>query len=101
MPESSATASSPVDAASARALRSAFSSKVVPVSSTPGVVADDLDVGAEDVLDLLDLVGVAGGQQDPHHRAAGGSLTISCWRAMISLMPASARPRSVSSSARE
>ena len=66
-----------------------------------GVVTHHLDAGAEDLLHLLDLVGVAGGEQDPHQRGAGGSLTISCWRAMISSMPASARPSSVSSSARQ
>ena len=67
MPESSATASSPVSAARARALISAFSSKVVPVSSTPVSRASTSTSAPEDRLHLLDLVGVARGEEQPHH----------------------------------
>jgi len=66
----------------------------------PGVMRLHRVRRAQDLLDLLELVDVPGRQQDPHQRGAGGSLTISCCRPMISLMPPSANMRSESSSAR-
>ncbi len=105
MPESSATASSPVAAASARALISAFSSNVAPVSSTSGSRASTCHRVTEDLLDLGHLVGVARGQQHSGHagddgRGGGGSATAARCSSMISAMPFSARPSRLSSSAR-
>ena len=49
---------------SARALITAFSSKVARLVDAR-VVTRDVHAGAEDELHLLDLVGVAGSQQHP------------------------------------
>src|SRR5690606_12112890 len=65
-----------------------------------GLLADDLEVGTEDGLHLLDLVGVAGGEEQPHPRGAGGSARQASCIAMSSWMPFWARSSMVSSSAR-
>ena len=85
MPESSATASSPVAAASARALSSAFSSKVVPVSSTPVSWPTTSTSGPRMCWTSSTLWALPVASSTRISAAAGGSLTISCCRAMISV----------------
>ncbi len=79
-PESSATAGSPVNAAEARALSSAFSAKVAPVSAhlrgagklaEPGQLDVDMARG-QDPGQLGELVRVGGGQEQPRRACTSG-----------------------------
>ncbi len=70
-PESSATAGSPVCAAASRALISAFSAKVAPVSGTSGYAGTSPrpmtstgTSGVQDPAQLVQLVRVAGGEDE-------------------------------------
>src|SRR5262249_50675278 len=57
-----------------------------------GVARLDHELVPEGALHLLDLVQVAGREQDPGHRGSGGTLTISRCSSMMAPIPSSARP---------